>query len=52
VEFQYAFKQSSAVTNRADATEMSFSPDTKREPTYFSRRAEARASSSARPSAR
>jgi hypothetical protein len=36
VEFQYAFKQSSAVTNRADATEMSFSPDTKREPTYFS----------------
>jgi hypothetical protein len=36
MEFQYAFKKSSSVANRADATELSFSPDTKREPTFFS----------------
>ncbi|MEZ4400656.1 MAG: SWIM zinc finger family protein [Kofleriaceae bacterium] len=36
MEFDYAFKRSSAVANRADATALSFSPDTKRPPTYFS----------------
>lgn len=36
MEFQYAFKGSSTVANRADSTDLSFSPDTKREPTYFS----------------
>ena len=36
MEFEYAFKGSSSVTNRADSTALSFSPDTKREPTYFS----------------
>jgi hypothetical protein len=36
MEFQYAFKGSSTVANRADGTDLSFSPDTKREPTYFS----------------
>jgi len=35
MEFQYAYKGSSAVDNRADRTDLSFSPDTKREPTYF-----------------
>lgn len=36
MEFEYAFKGSSTVANRADSTDLSFSPDTKREPTYFS----------------
>lgn len=36
MEFAYAFKGSSTVANRADRTDLSFSPDTKREPTYFS----------------
>jgi hypothetical protein len=36
MEFEYAFKRSSSVANRAGSTELSFSPDTKREPTYFS----------------
>ena len=36
MEFEYAFKGNSSVTNRADSTALSFSPDTKREPTYFS----------------
>ncbi len=36
MEFDYAFKGSSTVTNKADSTALSFSPDTKREPTYFS----------------
>ncbi len=36
MEFQYAFKGSSTVANRPDGTDLSFSPDTKREPTYFS----------------
>lgn len=35
MEFDYAFKGSSSVTNKADSTALSFSPDTKREPTYF-----------------
>jgi hypothetical protein len=35
--FEYAYKGSTTVDNsRTDRTEMSFSPDTKREPTYFS----------------
>lgn len=36
MEFDYAFKRSSSVANRPDSTSLSFSPDTKREPTYFS----------------
>src|SRR5215831_16053250 len=36
MEFEYAYKSSSAVDNRADRTELAFSPDVKREPTYFS----------------
>jgi len=36
MEFEYAFKRSSSVANRPGATELSFSPDTRREPTYFS----------------
>jgi hypothetical protein len=36
VEFEYAFKRSSSVANRPGSTELSFSPDTRREPTYFS----------------
>jgi hypothetical protein len=36
MEFEYAYKQPSAVDNRADRTELAFSPDVKREPTYFS----------------
>src|SRR3954466_1647368 len=36
MEFQYAYRGSSAVDNRADRTALSFSPDTRREPTYFS----------------
>ncbi len=36
MEFQYAFKGSSTVANRPEGTDLSFSPDTKREPTYFS----------------
>ncbi len=36
MEFQYAFKKSSSVANRADATDLSFSPDTRRDPTFFS----------------
>jgi len=35
VEFEYAYAGSSAVSNSADSTEMSFSPDTRREPTFF-----------------
>ncbi len=35
MEFQYAFKGNSTVANRADGTDLSFSPDIKREPTYF-----------------
>ena len=36
MEFEYAFKRSSSVANRPGSTELSFSPDTRREPTYFS----------------
>jgi hypothetical protein len=36
MEFQYAYKGSSAVDNHANRTDLSFSPDVKREPTYFS----------------
>jgi len=35
MEFEYAFKGSSTVANKPDSTDLSFSPDTKREPTYF-----------------
>jgi len=35
MEFSYAYHGSSAVADSADRTEMSFSPDTKREPTFF-----------------
>jgi hypothetical protein len=36
MEFQYAFKRSSTVDNGPYRTALSFSPDTRREPTYFS----------------
>jgi len=36
MEFNYAFKGTSTVDNRADGTALSFSPDVKREPTFFS----------------
>jgi hypothetical protein len=36
MEVSYAYKGSTAVDNRIDRTQMSFSPDTRREPTYFS----------------
>jgi hypothetical protein len=36
MEVSYAYKGSTAVENRADRTQMSFSPDTRREPTFFS----------------
>ncbi|HNN97466.1 MAG TPA: SWIM zinc finger family protein, partial [Pseudomonadota bacterium] len=37
MQFNYAYKGKSAVDNRhLDATQMSFAPDLKREPTYFS----------------
>ena len=35
MEFEYRYHGSSAVDSSAGATSMSFSPDTKREPTYF-----------------
>jgi len=35
MEVNYAYKGSTAVIDRADRTQMSFSPDTKREPTFF-----------------
>lgn len=35
MEFAYAYKKASSVTNAANATGMSFSPDTKRQPTFF-----------------
>lgn len=35
MEFNYAYKGSTTVDNRGDRTQMSFSPDTKRPPTYF-----------------
>lgn len=35
MEFNYAYKGSTSVSDRADSTQMSFSPDTKRPPTYF-----------------
>ncbi|MFY9224623.1 MAG: SWIM zinc finger family protein, partial [Blastocatellia bacterium] len=35
MEFNYSYKGSSAVTSHSSQTKMSFSPDTKREPTYF-----------------
>jgi hypothetical protein len=35
MEFNYAYKGSTAVNNQGDRTQMSFSPDTKRPPTYF-----------------
>ena len=36
MEFEYAYRGSTAVEHRGDRTELSFSPDTKRTPTYFS----------------
>jgi len=36
MEFEYAFKRSSSVANRPGSTELSFSPDTRRDPTFFS----------------
>jgi hypothetical protein len=35
VEFEYAYRGNTAVEHRGDRTELSFSPDTKRPPTYF-----------------
>jgi hypothetical protein len=35
VEFEYRYHGSSAVDSSARSTNMSFAPDTKREPTYF-----------------
>ena len=35
MEFEYAYNGSSRVSDSADRTEMTFSPDTKREPTFF-----------------
>src|SRR4028118_1070784 len=35
MEFNYAYKGSTAVSDRGATTQMSFSPDTKRPPTYF-----------------
>lgn len=35
MEVNYAYKGSTAVIDRGDRTQMSFSPDTKREPTFF-----------------
>jgi hypothetical protein len=35
MEFNYSYKGSSQVSDRADRTDMSFSPDTTREPTFF-----------------
>jgi hypothetical protein len=36
MEFEYAFKRSSQIDNGPYRTDLSFSPDTRREPTYFS----------------
>jgi SWIM zinc finger len=36
MEFEYAFRRPSSVANQPGRTELSFSPDTRREPTYFS----------------
>ena len=36
MQFNYSYRGSSAVANRPDSTELSFSPDVQREPTYFS----------------
>lgn len=35
MEFNYAYKNNTAVSDRGSSTQMSFSPDTKRPPTYF-----------------
>jgi hypothetical protein len=35
MEVNYAYKGSTAVVDKGDRTQMSFSPDTKREPTFF-----------------
>jgi hypothetical protein len=35
MEFNYSYKGSTAVNNKGSNTQMSFSPDTKRPPTYF-----------------
>ncbi|MGA9382505.1 MAG: SWIM zinc finger family protein [Phormidium sp.] len=35
MEVNYAYKGNTAVVDRGDRTQMSFSPDTKREPTFF-----------------
>ncbi|MEC4893138.1 MAG: SWIM zinc finger family protein [Oscillatoria sp. PMC 1051.18] len=35
MEFNYAYKNNTAVNNQGGNTQMSFSPDTKRHPTYF-----------------
>lgn len=35
MEFNYSYKGSTAITDSGNNTQMSFSPDTKREPTYF-----------------
>ena len=38
MQFDYAYSGSSSVTSTADRTSMSFAPDTKREPTFFTGR--------------
>ena len=35
MEFNYAYRGNTAIADQADKTQMSFSPDTKREPTFF-----------------
>ena len=35
MEFNYAYKGNTSVGDRGSSTQMSFSPDTKRPPTYF-----------------
>jgi hypothetical protein len=36
VQFEYSYKGNTAVRNRGDSTELSFAPDLKRQPTFFS----------------
>jgi hypothetical protein len=36
VQFEYSYKGSTSVQNRGDSTELSFAPDLKRQPTFFS----------------
>ncbi|HEX8433499.1 SWIM zinc finger family protein [Archangium sp.] len=36
MQFEYSYKGSTSVQNRGDSTELSFAPDLKRQPTFFS----------------